>query len=59
MGAETTVYVRVLKTHEEWIEVSAVTLADAELKAWQQKGVAEVLETSYERPSPLNGADQV
>jgi hypothetical protein len=51
MGAETTVYVRVLKTHEEWIEVSAVTLTDAELKAWQEKGVTEVLETSYDRPS--------
>lgn len=48
MGAETTVYCRVLMTHEEWIEVPAVTLAEAFDKAKALPGVMYVMETSYE-----------
>lgn len=47
MGAETRVYVRVLKTYDEWIEVSAVTLDEAKEIAEKLPGVARVMETSY------------
>lgn len=48
MGAETTVYCRVLKAHEEWIEVSAVTLAEAREKVAAMPGVIQVLDAEYE-----------
>jgi hypothetical protein len=48
MGAETTVYVRVLKTHEEWIEVSAVTLDEAKFEASKLPNVAAVLDAHYQ-----------
>jgi hypothetical protein len=47
MGAETRVYVRVLKAYDEWIEVSAITLDDAKEKAESLPGVIRVMETSY------------
>ena len=47
MGAETTVYVRVIKTHDEWIEVQAVTLDDAIKQAERLPGVVHVREASY------------
>lgn len=48
MGAETEVFVRVVKAHEEWVSVSAVTLADAIVQASLMPGVIKVLEASYE-----------
>lgn len=48
MGAETTVYCKVMKTTYEWIEVSAVTLDEAIEKAEAQKGVIKCVEASYE-----------
>ena len=51
MGSETTIYVRVLRAHEEWFEVSAVTKLYAEMEARRLPGVIAVLEASYERPS--------
>lgn len=48
MGAETEVFVKVLKTHEEWISVQAVTLQDATMLASRMEGVIRVLEACYE-----------
>ena len=48
MGANTTVYVRVLVTKEDWIEVSAPHLDDAIEKAEKLPGVIRVLEASYQ-----------
>jgi hypothetical protein len=48
MGAETTIFVRVLKSHDEWIEVQAVTLDEATEKAEKIPGVIRVMEVSYE-----------
>lgn len=48
MSARTTIYVRVLKTYDEWIEVQAVTLDEAKEEAEKLPDVARVLETSYE-----------
>lgn len=48
MGAETLVYVRVLKTYDEWIEVSAMGLQDAMAQVAKMPGVVGVLEASYE-----------
>jgi hypothetical protein len=48
MGANVPVYCRVLKTHEEWVEISAVTLDDAREEAEHIPGVIRVLETTYE-----------
>lgn len=48
MGAETEVFVLVLKSHEEWITVQAVTLTEAGVKAAQLPGVISVLEACYE-----------
>ena len=51
MGAETKIWVKVAKTCEEWIEVSAVTRVEAEQKARCYRGVVYVLESQYEEPS--------
>lgn len=48
MGAETTIYCRVLVTKEVWIEVQAVTLSEAMKKAEEKFGVIRCLEASYE-----------
>jgi len=50
MGAETTVYAKVLKSHEEWIEVPAVTLDEAAKAAYCQERVIAVLHVQYEKP---------
>ena len=47
MGAEVTVYCKVLKTHEELVEVQAVTLQEAADKASRLPGVSFVTEVSY------------
>jgi hypothetical protein len=52
MGAETLVYVLVQKVHEEWIEVSAVTLEEAKERARDQRGVMYVVDATYDRPAP-------
>lgn len=54
MSANTTVYVRVLKTHEEWIEVSAVTLEEAEREASKLPNVAYVLGAHYQIPGEVS-----
>ena len=48
MSARTTIYVRVLKTYDEWIEVQAVTLTEAREEAEKLPGVVHVMEVSYE-----------
>jgi hypothetical protein len=48
MGAETTVYCKVLVAEERWIEVSAITLQEAMSKAEAQPGVIRCIEASYE-----------
>ena len=49
MSAETRVYARVVKTHEETIEVSAVTLDEAKTIAASMPGVVHVLHTTYDK----------
>jgi hypothetical protein len=49
VSAETVVYVRVLKMHEEWVEVQAVTLSDAITQASLLPDVAKVMEATYAR----------
>jgi len=55
MGAETKIIVRVLKTHEELVEVYAVTRLDAEAEARRMEGVVAVLESGYpeDMPNPV------
>jgi hypothetical protein len=48
VGAETTVYVRVIKSHEEWISVDAVTLDEAIEKAYALPGVVFVILATYD-----------
>lgn len=48
MGAETTIFVRVMVAHDEWIKVSAVTLKEAMEKAEELPGVVRAMEASYE-----------
>ena len=50
MGAETKIYVWVMKTHKEWVEVDAVTLEEARSKAAGLRGVICVLGAQYEEP---------
>jgi hypothetical protein len=50
MGAETTVWVRVMRPHYEWIRVSAVTLADAVAQAYTEPRVIDVIKAQYEEP---------
>lgn len=47
MGADTSFYVTVLRTHEETIEVQAVTRLDAEHEALRQPGVVAVKEVTH------------
>jgi hypothetical protein len=47
MGADTRIYVKVLKTREEWIEVYAPTLLEAETIAAREH---IVLGSQYEEP---------
>ena len=56
MGAETTVYVKVRRFRDEWIEVSAVTRTHAEEIARTRDGVVEVVESTYDKP-PLTDRD--
>jgi hypothetical protein len=51
MGANTTVYVRVLRTHKDWLEVNAVTLEEAEEIARRSYGVVAVLGSTYADPN--------
>jgi hypothetical protein len=53
MGAETTIYVKVLKHYEEWIQVSAVTRLEAEHEALRTPDVITVLEVSYDPPNDI------
>jgi hypothetical protein len=48
MGANSTIYVRVLVSKEEWIEVSALHLDDAMERANKLPGVVRALEASYQ-----------
>ena len=52
MGAETKIVVRVLKTHEETVEVYAVTPLQAEAEARRMDGVVAVLESGYPEDMP-------
>ena len=49
MGAKTTVYVKVLKTVEAIIEVSALGLSDAQYEAMKMPGVVTALRAAYNR----------
>jgi hypothetical protein len=55
MGAETKIIVRVLRTHEETIEVHAVTRLEAEAEARRMEGVVAVLESGYPENIPNMG----
>jgi hypothetical protein len=57
MGAETKIIVCVLRTHEETIEVYAVTRLEAELEARRIEGVVAVLESWYPENIP-NAANE-
>ena len=48
MGAATEVFVKVIKSHEEWVSVHAVTLDDAKEQARRMPGVICVLDACYE-----------
>ena len=50
MGANTACFVKVAKIHYEWIEISAVHLAEAEELALKQDGVVDVIHSQYEDP---------
>ena len=50
MGAETTVYVKVVKEIEEWVEVSAITLTGAKAIARNDIDVIRVLSGQYDKP---------
>jgi hypothetical protein len=50
MSANTTVYVKILRTVEDVIEVSAITRSEAEELAMREPGVVAVLASAYERP---------
>jgi hypothetical protein len=49
VSANTTVYVRVLKTVEDVIEISALTRSEAESIAMKEPGVVAVVESAYGR----------
>jgi hypothetical protein len=51
MGAETEVFVKVIKAHEEWVSVQAVTLEEAKDKARRLPLVIHVAEATYEPQS--------
>lgn len=50
MGANTRIYVNVQIADTKWIEVSAVTLAEAISIAEEERGVISVLKAQYEQP---------
>jgi hypothetical protein len=52
MSARTTVYVRAIKSYAEWIEVQAVTLAEAEAEVREMPGVIDTVDSTYEKPEP-------
>ena len=54
MGAETTIYVKVARLQEEWIEVQAVTMLEAAQLAERLPGIAMVLDTSYDAPHDIH-----
>jgi len=47
MSANTTVYVKILRTVEDIIEVSALTRSEAEEIAMRESGVITVIESAY------------
>lgn len=50
MGADTTVYVKVVKECEAWVEVQAVTLTEAKQMAFNDKDVIRVVGARYDKP---------
>jgi hypothetical protein len=50
MGAETTVYVKVVREYISWIEVDAVTLSEAKMKAIIEADVTRVIHAQYNEP---------
>ena len=50
MGANTRVFLEVLRTHSEWIEVSALHLDEAKDIAMREPGVIQVLQSQYDYP---------
>jgi hypothetical protein len=50
MGAEVPVFVKVLKPHVEWVEVSAVTLSEAMEKARSLPDITWVMGAQYNPP---------
>lgn len=47
MGAETRYFVKVIRTHEETVEISALTRLDAEHEAMLLPGVVAVKEVTH------------
>ena len=54
MGAETRVFVKVLRLVEGYVEVSALTTQDGMDKAAKLPGVARVVEAQYEPFAEMN-----
>jgi hypothetical protein len=52
MRSETKIIVRVLKTHEEIVEIYGVTRLEAEAEARRMEGVVAVLESGYPEDMP-------
>jgi hypothetical protein len=50
MSANVICYVRVLRGHEEVVEVSALTLDEAIIEAGKLSGVLQVVDASYGDP---------
>jgi len=50
MGAETTIYVKVVRPVSEWVEVRAVCLDDAMADAMNLPNVIAVLDAQYDKP---------
>lgn len=53
MGAETTVYVKVTKEVEQWVEVQAITLDEAKSLARDDCDVIRVISAQYDEPEDL------
>ena len=54
MGADTTVYVKVTKEVEEWIEVQAVTCTEAKQIARDDIDVIRVISAQYDKPEDFD-----
>lgn len=54
MSAYTTVYVKVTKEVEQWIEVQAVTCIEAKQIARDDLEVVRVLEAQYDKPDDFD-----